>query len=125
MLSEQLTSSGITSNQDWADILGIENSSIEILNVFKSNKEQIKDISDNLPPQSPPILPNLRFSYLSLAFSDNILILESQLKRIIKIPSQYQGFTLVSSGYNQRYEQEFEVVPETYAQVLISLDIVH
>ncbi len=87
MPSEQLASSGITNNQGWTDILGIEDGLAETLNVSESNKKHIKDISNILPPQNSPKLPDLGPSYPSPTPSNDVLISESWPKRIIKVLS--------------------------------------
>lgn len=96
-LPSELPTSGITSNQSWADVLGIEDSSAETLHVLE--KEKMKDVIDIPHLKNPPILPDSRSSYPSPAPSNDLLIPEGRPKRITKVPARYQGFALVSGGY--------------------------
>lgn len=122
MLSE-LSLPGITSDQGWADLLGIDDNSVEISHVLE--KEKMQDTIDIPPPQDSPITPDLRPSYLSRAPFDDIPIPKSRPKRITRVPARYQGFALIASGYTQGYGQGSEIVPETYAKALASADAIH
>lgn len=73
--SEQLTSSRITSDQGQAEILGIEDSSAEIL--YISDKEKINNVPNIATPQNHFISSNLGPSYSSLTLSDDVSIPDS------------------------------------------------
>ena len=119
-LPNKLPASVITSDQGWAHILEIDDSSADALNVLE--KEKMKDIIDILHLEDPCILSVLRASCWSPTQSDDLQVPENPTKQITKVFSQYQGFALVSVGYIQVNEKRFEVVPKTYAQGMASTD---
>ena len=76
---------GCVYDQGWADVLGIEDSSAETLNMVE--KEKMKDIIDIPHLEDPSILLGLGSSYPLFASSDDLAVPESRPKWFTKVPA--------------------------------------